>query len=134
MKRRKAPRLRRWVWRDQLYDVTFVLLHGDEQQATHALARMFGDDIRGNVGKFMGGKTIWIDTDRGSAVALWFPPWFNATDTMFLSVLAHECFHAAEFVMRARAMPLHDANDEAYAYYLAWVFREARGRLLLPVK
>lgn len=120
-------KLRVWKWADPVYDVSVVLLKGDGDQALAWLDRTFADVT--DVGTFTGAKTLWIARERGCALALWFPTWFDPIDGAHLSVLAHESFHAAEFVMRERGMSLTDASDEAYAYYIAWMFRECHKRM-----
>lgn len=120
-------RLKRWAWPDPLYDTSVFLLKGDGADALAWMDKTFGDCA--NVGTFTGAKTLWIERDKGCAIVLWFPPWFHTKDATYLSVLAHESFHAAEFVLRERGMTLTDASDEAYAYYIAWMFRECHKRL-----
>jgi hypothetical protein len=123
-----SVKVRRWWWSDPLYDVSVLLLKCPADKAAAALLRIFdGDD--GEFGTFTGAKTLWIQRDKGCAIAIWVPEWWTAKSSHHLSVLAHECFHAAEFVMRERGMTLTDASDEAYAYYIAWMFRNCHERL-----
>jgi hypothetical protein len=126
---KRAKKLRIHTWPDELYDTTIVLLHGDGKEALAWMDKTFGDVSGRECGEFAGAKTVWIERDKGTALALWFPAWWHVNDGMYLSVLAHECFHAAEFVLRERGMQLTDASDEAYAYYIAWMFRNIYKRL-----
>ena len=126
----KAAKLKTFAWVDEVYDVRIVLLHGDGKAALAWMDKTFGDVSGRECGEFTGAKTVWIERDgKGCALALWFPAWWHVNDALYLSVLAHECFHAAEFVLRERGMTLTDASDEAYAYYIAWMFRECYRRL-----
>ena len=121
---------RHWTWPDELYDVTVVLLHGDGALALAWMDKTFGDVSSREVGTFTGAKTVWIERDKGCALALWFPACWHTDDAVYLSVLAHECFHAAEFVLRERGMKLTDESDEAYGYYIAWMFRHVYSRTM----
>ena len=122
-------KLRRWHWPDPFYDVTVVLLKGRGEHALAWMNKQFGDVTPASVGTFTGAKTMWVERDKGCAIVLWVPDWFSLKDRDCLAVLAHESFHAAEFVLRERGMTLTDASDEAYAYYIAWMFRECHKRL-----
>lgn len=117
------------TWSDPLYDVTIVLLRGEGVKAQAWLNKTFGDVTDADVGRWTGAKTLWIERPKGVALALWFPAWFSVKNPEHLSVLAHESFHAAEFVLRERGITLTDSSDEAYAYYIAWMFRECYARL-----
>lgn len=121
-----AARMRVWKWPDSLYDVSVFLLRGTGDEAQRYLKQTFDE---GYVGEWTGAKTLFISKPRGCAIVLWFPVWWSRTDATHLSVLAHESFHAAEFVLRERGMTLTDASDEAYAYYIAWMFRECYRRM-----
>lgn len=127
--KRRPKRLRAWKWSDPLYGVTIVLLRGSGDHAIAWLNKTFGDVRDEEYGAFQGAKTVWIERPRGVAMVLWFPAWFAVTNDDHLSVLAHESFHAAEFVMRERGCTLTDSSDEAYAYYVSWTFRECLTRL-----
>lgn len=91
-------RLRRFHWTDHLYDVTIVLLHGEWEPALAWMNKQFGDVTTADVGEGKGAKTMWIERDKGVALVIWLPRWFSVKDYKHLSVLAHECFHAAEFL------------------------------------
>lgn len=125
----RRKKIKTFAWSDELYDVTIVLLRGDGKEALAWMDKKFEDVSSRECGEFTGAKTVWIERPKGCALALWFPSWFSLTDPHHLGVLAHECFHAAEFVLRERGMTLTDASDEAYAYYIAWMFRNIYKRL-----
>lgn len=132
-------RCRAWTWPDTLYDVLIVLLQGSGDDARRWMDRKFGDVSNDDLGPFegAGGKAMWVERDRpltpalssGCALVVWVPEWFDARRSVHLGVLAHESFHGAEFVMRERGLTLSDASDEAYAYYVGWVFEECHKRL-----
>lgn len=122
-------RLRTFSWSDALYDVSIVLLYGEWAPALAWMDKTYGNVTEQDVGGGHGAKTMWMRRDKGVALVLWFPRWFSTKDYTHLSVLAHESFHAAEFLLRERGMTLTDSSDEAYAYYIAWMFRECYKRL-----
>ncbi len=122
-------KLRRFSWTDELYDTTIVLMHGEWEPARAWMDKQFGSVSDKEVGHGTGAKTIWIERDKGVALILWFPRWWSRKNGTHLSVLAHECFHAAEFTLRERGMTLTDSSDEAYAYYIAWMFRNCYRRM-----
>lgn len=125
----RKGKLSRWSWSDELYDVTIVLMRGDGAEAFAWMDRQFGEVTEIAIGQFTGAKTIWIARPKGVALVLWFPSWFDVADGHHLGVLAHESFHAAEFLLRERGLTLTDSSDEAYAYYIAWIFRNVYKRL-----
>src|SRR5882757_4687602 len=50
-------------------------------------------------------------------------------DARGISVLSHECFHAAEFILRQCGFHLNDNSHEAYAYLLGYFVKEIYKRL-----
>lgn len=46
------------------------------------------------------------------------------TSNFWMSVLAHEVFHAASFIMKRVDIPLSDDSEEAYAYLQQMIFEE----------
>lgn len=40
------------------------------------------------------------------------------------STISHECLHATFHVMTRMGMPLVEASEEAWAYYLGWLVKE----------
>lgn len=50
------------------------------------------------------------------------------TKNDFNQTLLHECFHLTAQVMRACGVELTRESEEAYAYYMEWVFNECLTR------
>jgi len=53
--------------------------------------------------------------------------WLSAKADM--SHLVHECFHAAYHFLTNRGLCLNDGSDEAYAYFLQYIFGKIKGIL-----
>lgn len=121
--------MNRHTWHDEIYDTSIVLLHGEWPAARAWMDETFHDITDAEVGQGTGAKTLWIERSQGCALVLWFPAWFHTGDSHYLGVLAHECFHAAEFVLGHRGCAVTDASSEAYAYYIAWMFRSCHAKL-----
>ncbi len=53
--------------------------------------------------------------------------WINrkTKDSLFYSILAHECFHAANFVTEKMGIKNSSSNDEPLAYLLSTLIRRA---------
>lgn len=119
-------RLQRWAWTDHVYDTTVFLIKGTGDQAKAWIKKTFDEDY---VGEWTGAKTLFVSHKRGTALVLWFPPWWRADDALYLSVLAHETQHGSVFTLRNRGVEQHDASDEAFCYHQAWLFRECYKRL-----
>ncbi len=120
--------LRHWRWSDPLYGSGFVLLCGPGVEALAWLARTFGPVTEFDGAADMAGQTAWIERKGKRYAAIWFPE-FSADKIEDVAMLAHESFHATDFVLSDRGFKLSDDSDEAYAYYLSWVFRECLKRL-----
>lgn len=129
MRKVKGRKLRMAHWTDAVYSISIVLMCGEWSAALAWMNEQFEDVTEENTGAASGAKTVWIERDGGNALVLWFPMSFKATDGDDLATLAHECFHAAEMVLRNRGLKLSDESDEAYAYYVGYVFRECHKRL-----
>ncbi len=121
-------KLRRWRWRDPIYGAGVVLLRGSGVAALHWLTATFGSVTEFDGSPDMAGQTAWVERDGKRWVVIWFPA-FSAAKVEDLSMLAHESYHAADFVLSDRGLKPSDDSDEAYAYYLSWVFRECLKRL-----
>jgi hypothetical protein len=108
-------------------------MHGPHDKAQAWLERQIGAPAEA-FGPESGAKTLWFEgyrEDAGPSAILmfWFPADTNRDDPEDLAMLAHEALHAANFVLSARGMTLSLENDEAYAYYLSWIFSNLYQRL-----
>lgn len=126
---RKPRKLRVWHWSDVIYENSIVLLNGEWEDARKWMDDQFADVPPDFLPGGRQGRTIWIERDNGTALVLWFPHAFDVTSGHDSGVLAHESFHAADFTLKARGLTMTDASDEAYAYYIAYIFRECHKRL-----
>ncbi len=67
------------------------------------------------------GRTIVLE---GGQTVLWLKD-FSPTYSFDLAILAHECFHAIDFLLRRIGVKLSADSDEVYAYTLQYIFRTA---------
>lgn len=61
----------------------------------------------------------------------------NKPHESFESTLVHECVHVAYRILSESGMELTDASEEAYAYFIEWLFNECltrRNKLIARAK
>ncbi len=122
-------KLRVSSWQDPIYGMPYTLLLGSREEASRWLMRRVKNDAEVGLEKFEYASAVtWFleFDDETKRLVLWFPAPF---DHEHLPSLAHEAFHAVSYTMDAVGLPLDEEHDEAYAYYLGWVFRECLKRL-----
>lgn len=119
----------RWTWTDSLYDVRVFLLKGSGAEAQRFIERTFNDGEKCDQGAWQGAKTLFTEHDRGCALTVWVPEWWNAKRSHDLGVLAHEAMHGALYVLRCRHVELSEGSEEAFTYYVSWLFRNCHERL-----
>lgn len=121
-------KIRQWHWQDPVYNVAIMLIKGDGEAAGKWLDETFNDGEKVDHGQFLGGKTFWV-TDPGCALVIWLPEWWKADSSFDLGVLAHECVHGASYVLQARGVQFHGASEEAFTYYVTFLFQNCHKRL-----
>ncbi len=82
------------------------------------LKRKFGHDLEDEPEDRFQGRSVNFENENGVLVALirW------KKNPKGLSVLAHECFHAVEYIMERRDTVLSADTSEAWAYLLDSIF------------
>lgn len=131
----RKPRLRKWYWTDPLYFVRIYMLHGPWNLAFDWMQETFEKDItRDLLGGASAGKTIWMSDPQDkvpcSALIFWYPSsCAPAKHTEDAATVAHEAFHGVAQVLLDRGMELGNDSEEAFAYYLTWLYREQHRRL-----
>lgn len=124
--------LKTWRWTDPVYDVDIYLLHGPAEKAEAWFQRMFNAGPE-QIGDFRGAKTVFtVNSQRGDAVIFWYPEWFLRRDRSkrHPATIAHESLHGALNVLQDRGVEVNDGSDEAFAYYLTWLYHEQWKRLV----
>lgn len=127
-----AARLKVAHWYDDLYGMPYTLLKGDREAARRWIAKRarYAEDSAAEGFEYAQAITWLLEHKNNTkTMVLWFPK-FDKQQPEDLSTLAHEAFHAVTLTMTAVGLPLDEPHDEAYAYYLAWVFRECYRRLV----
>ncbi len=116
-------------WHDPIYGMAYTLLLGSRDEASRWLTRRVKHAGEVTLDKFeyAVAMTWFLEfDDETKRLVLWFPAPFGREN---LPALAHEAFHAVSYTMDVVGLPLDEPHDEAYAYYLGWVFRECLKRL-----
>ncbi len=67
------------------------------------------------------GKTWIFESNSKPSIEL-FAMW--ALDGNDRSTIVHECFHMVHNILDSRGFKLCDDNEEAYAYYLEYLYRK----------
>ena len=69
---------------------------------------------------FRQGRTLQL---QNNAIVLWLR--HKPVSPYTIAVLAHEAFHATDFILDNAGLKLTNESDEAYAYLLDFIVREA---------
>lgn len=125
---------RRWTWVDPVYDVRVFLLKCKGADAQKFIEKTFNDGEPLEQGEWSGAKTLFTTHEQGTALTIWVPEWWSAKRSHDLGVLAHETLHAALYVLRARHIELTESSEEAFAYYITWLYRNCHQRLARATK
>lgn len=114
-----------WVF-DCIYRQNFYFYLGfTKRECEKAVERDFGlpfelGDCSGRCFEFTkkGGN--------GNAICIWVPN-FKKDNLLSVSVLMHECIHAAMFCFDVRGIEVSTKYHESLAYYSQWIFKQALG-------
>lgn len=123
----RSDRLRRWQWVDPIYDMSVFLLRGPGEPARRWINRRITDEDY--QGTFAQGKMVFYSGPRGTALIIWLPSNWTPKTSACLATLAHECVHGAVAVLQHRGLKLSDESEEAFSYYVGWLFRGCHERL-----
>ncbi len=126
-----APRGKLEVWRfeDPVYDVRIAVLRGPWKKAFAWMDREFDGVTEDQVGGESKAKCVHASYGGSDHIVLWFHDYLRRGSVNH-RVIAHETFHAAMRILPARnVQPSQDGGEEAYAYWIGWLFEETRRRL-----
>ena len=100
------------------------------KQAQKFIEKTFNDGEPLDQGEWFGGKTLFTQHERGAALTVWLPEWWSHKRSQDLGVLAHESMHGALYVLRNRHVEFSEGSEEAFTYYVTWLFRNCHERLI----
>lgn len=119
MKKKKEKRDKRVFWfMDFVYNQEFcVIIVPTHKQ----FAKIAKDEIGFEVEPcdFLAGEFHGLTNENHPSLAL---VWSSDKDIN----LTHELFHACAWTLRTRGLTLSQESEEAYAYYLTYLFRQVR--------
>lgn len=122
--------LKRWHWKDEIYFADLTLLKGDWGKALRWMDRTFDGVKESDVGGESGAKCILIENRHSCNVIFWFPARFTLRSARDCATIAHETLHAAERVLGDRHLNTRsESGEEAYAYYIGWLYEQIYTRL-----
>lgn len=73
------------------------------------------------------GKTIIFEDDRRRAVVIWTE--MDKSNEKFPYIIAHECVHAAGYILSRAGVRADFDNDEAMAYLVGTLVRKSMGQI-----
>lgn len=102
---------------DRVYRAGFsIYFGGDYVLAANEFKNFVGFDF--NVPEITSDAHTFYNTDFKN-VMIWFKEKYPSP-----CLVAHECFHAAHYILGRTGLKLTDDSEEAYAYYLEYLIRE----------
>jgi hypothetical protein len=116
---------------DELYGVTYHLfVNTSKAKLNNFLLKNYNTVIQNsdNVDE-LAGCCIELTTKKGSVIVIALCSAFTNTPECH-GTLVHECYHAAEFVLRNRGVQSNKTTSEAWAYYLGYLIEQVLGKLM----
>lgn len=115
---------------DRMFHFDIHVWHGDKDLFTAWATEAFSltqNDVRAitemnSVGQF-------IPMHNGNVMLYITDALEDAADPMAILTIAHECQHAAFFVLAQRGLEYCDGSEEAFTYYASWLAERVLERL-----
>jgi hypothetical protein len=109
--------MREWHFQERVYKRWVVLMIGTYEEFIAAMQKAKYKDVDELVRS--GGYNIRLTYDNSDCTmtVVWLPQFSGAT-------LAHELVHLTMNVFDNAGVPIHYENEEGFAYYLEYWFRE----------
>jgi hypothetical protein len=101
---------------DDLYHAKYNIYIGEIDNLKNTIKRKFNIDLDD---KQSSGSFFSIKNDNGEEhLLIWLDKWniYN---------LLHEIVHAVVYVLEQRGVKIDSENDEAFCYYVGWVFEKS---------
>lgn len=108
---------------DELYGVTFHLF---ENKNSNFIKRFISNEYDTEFPldtDTLDGCCVELSADKGYAIIIVLSGRFD-NSSHAVSTLAHECYHAVEFVLRDRGVASNKSTSEAWAYYLSYLMEK----------
>lgn len=93
-----------------------------DEEYREAIYEITGLDWSGS--KFSNARTTEISMDSGR-----YYIFIQLKDIEDIPSLAHECFHASNYIMNRKGIRPDADNDEAQAYLIEWIFKNCYSHL-----
>lgn len=117
-----------WKIKDPIYGQNIDLFVGPKAEHDE-FVRQFDPNYNINREKLPLGNCYFDSTIDPPLLTIWLRPDFRTSSIENQATLAHECFHAANYTLEHRGFRLSDTSEEAYAYYLSWLYEECMKRI-----
>jgi hypothetical protein len=117
-----------WKFSDSIYGQNINLFVGPKTEHDE-FVRKFDPNYRVGREKVPLGNCYFDGTLEPPLLTMWLRPDFRTSSIRDQSTLAHECFHAVNYTLDYRGFTLSDSSEEAYAYYLSWLYEECMTRI-----
>ena len=122
------PRQVSYSFYDEMYGVKFYLLCPTTIEKLELFVKAKYKLELNNPPPNVAGCCLDFHTDKGSEIVIalltpfdWKPESINT--------LVHECYHAAEFVLRDRGVQSNKTTSEAWAYYIGYLVEKCLSKL-----
>lgn len=115
--------------REECYQVNIYLLWPAKVQQLERYVQENLDENYRDTDDFVGRCVENISSENGQTIVIALEQ-FKRNNIQNLTTLAHECFHAAEYILHHRGIFHSAATSEAYAYLSDSIFRRCLEKLL----
>lgn len=117
-----------YTFYDELYGVNYHLFVGKSESYIKKFVNKTYDVEFNLDTSDMEGCCCAFHSAKGFTVLIILNSKFDGSPAL-TAILAHECYHAVEFVLRDRGVSSNKSTSEAWAYYLSYLMEKFLIRL-----
>lgn len=117
------------IWEECYRADIYLLWPATPEQLSKFVRKKTGDADYDNTAEFGGRCVEHVDGKNGQMLFIALRNW-KRRDNYDLATLAHECFHATEYILRHRGFEFTEATSETFAYLFDSIFRRSLEKLL----